>query len=526
MVKKKKKKQNNKSTTLGGHKRVGKKLIPPMVNILGSNFRKARWFYNIFPEILWIAILIHKYGWRKTISDLDEIIKQLYEIIQDNKKKKIFAFISDYTILNDEERKLFLKRLNYNTKCRLEYCLNVITYYYPKCPLNWLSNNKVQDIQATLELGMLKSISKKAIDRSNKFTMELQATVLYLEQRTGKVIYTEDVQPPNLNEISNYPLTEESKRIAASIRADINNLEEFIDKESDWLSYYWTRTLEISSCTYPNIEKREVSKDEDVGRINKIYNTCTILFRDLNKELEEITYKYKLDLRDTKKFEVLTGMLSRNAQFLADLCSNISNLFDPISKIILRCMFETRVRLKWYIKKGKGKDYDEFKEYGLGQEKLLLEHYKNLLDDKRPNKVDLENYCQQIENWINMQNLTMLLPIDLKGKIGEKNLRDMCIELNELNIHRYYLSPFSSYVHGYWNSICKVNLVQCKNPLHGFHFIPQITPRVIDIYILIDAANIYDDCYTLVNSDLFGEDKHSKAIDIFLNNVQLIFNKE
>ena len=52
-------------------------------------------------------------------------------------------------------------------------------------------------------------------------------------------------------EVENYPQTEISKQVAASIRAAVPAFfnEHYYDVNSWWPSYFWNRGIEITPCT-------------------------------------------------------------------------------------------------------------------------------------------------------------------------------------------------------------------------------------------------------------------------------------
>jgi hypothetical protein len=50
------------SRILSDHRKVGKKFIPPMLDI--GVFKDANWKEFILPELLWIALLNEKHGLR------------------------------------------------------------------------------------------------------------------------------------------------------------------------------------------------------------------------------------------------------------------------------------------------------------------------------------------------------------------------------------------------------------------------------------------------------------------------------
>jgi hypothetical protein len=117
----------------------------------------------------------------------------------------------------------------------------------------------------------------------------------------------------------------------------------------------------------------------------------------------------------------------------------------------------------------------KFIEFGLGQEKLFIEHQKkNILENgSDPEKND---YIKALEGWVDSQCLMFLVEVNI-GSWSEMTTRQMAQEANCLDFYRFVYSPFSSGTHSTWQQIAKYNLVQCANPLHKHHLIPHYYNR-------------------------------------------------
>ena len=54
----------NKGNVLSDHKKVGKKFIPPIIDKLGSTFQETSWVKFSIPELVWIALLNYRCGYK------------------------------------------------------------------------------------------------------------------------------------------------------------------------------------------------------------------------------------------------------------------------------------------------------------------------------------------------------------------------------------------------------------------------------------------------------------------------------
>jgi hypothetical protein len=182
-------------------------------------------------------------------------------------------------------------------------------------------------------------------------------------------------------------------------------------------------------------------------------------------------------------------------------------------------MVETEIRLQWLIKCGKEEDFKEYVDFGLGQEKLLVEHYKRISQSDRPDKQMILDDIEQRESWINSQLYSFLLSVDIGGGAQGKDLRTLADEAGLLDLHRLVYSPLSSYVHGHWNSVARLSLSRCLNPLHGGHYLPIMPHRPASMSCPIDAVNYYAECYELAGVGLTGNLTESQAAVNYFTNI-------
>ena len=124
---------------------------------------------------------------------------------------------------------------------------------YPECPLavffdeEWKTNH-VQSKDEALKI--LKMVAEDMLDRRERFGMFVQATAVYLDCATGKMHLPMSMKDFDLNNIADYPHTDESQKMASFVRAAINGYGMLQKKESHntWSDYFWNRGLEISPC--------------------------------------------------------------------------------------------------------------------------------------------------------------------------------------------------------------------------------------------------------------------------------------
>lgn len=179
------------------------------------------------------------------------------------------------------------------------------------------------------------------------------------------------------------------------------------------------------------------------------------------------------DFADAEAREVMAGMLARQISLMRHLsCSPACWNWD-IAPLFLRPMVEVVLNMAWIAKDPNGRSRS-FIAYGLGQEKLQVEHMKATLSGM--DAEDQEEYSKAIEHrehWIAEQCYPYLVEVNV-GSWAESQFK-MAQETGELSLYHHCYAPFSGCVHSMWHHVARYNLDVCKNPLHRHHRIANLT---------------------------------------------------
>ena len=186
--------------------------------------------------------------------------------------------------------------------------------------------------------------------------------------------------------------------------------------------------------------------------------------------LEERWKSIATELYEHEPHEVIGSLLARQATLTIQLASAPQIWNGHIAPLILRCMTDTHITLAWILNDpiNRAKRYIL---YGLGQEKLYIEHLKAGKASGEGSEVD--QIIQVRENWLNSQRHDALTEVDV-GAWSGMNTRDMAEEADCKSLYNYAYLPFSGVVHNMWQHVAIYNLKQCRNPLHKFHRVPTI----------------------------------------------------
>jgi len=231
------------------HRKIGTKFIPPFVDKLGSTFKETSWVKNMIPELVWIALINYRYGYQQG-ADLSLSLAKATKYV--TKSNEWYAPISSFSSLTKSQKDKICSVLSQGNKLdKISVSLSSLNHFYPQCPLEFLYKRKTKaKIKNEILLSELKNTLLGLYVRHSKESTFTQANAIYICFVLGKLKVYKGSALANFPEIEKYPNTEESKKVASSVRASLNGFIglNISGNRTDWPEYFWKRSLEIDKC--------------------------------------------------------------------------------------------------------------------------------------------------------------------------------------------------------------------------------------------------------------------------------------
>jgi|SRR5208337_2822346 len=203
--------------------------------------------------------------------------------------------------------------------------------------------------------------------------------------------------------------------------------------------------------------------------LKDIEKLVTSYVTNVRNELNERWKKWSIDLSNGEMYEVIGALLARHVTLATQLAMAPSMWNDHVAPVILRTMADAYINLAWIFADPSDRAR-KFILYGLGQEKLEVEHRKAQLEAEGED-VKSDPVIKSKEEWLNSQRLDFLTEVNI-GTWSGVDTRSMADEAGCLDFYRYTYSPFCGATHNMWQHVSKYNLVVCPNPLHRYHKMP------------------------------------------------------
>lgn len=244
--------ERHKSTVLDGHKRRGKRFVPPLMQ-LSQLDTSVSYVTHMLPELVWIGLLNREVGYIRSARLLERVFGILEQIINPHTELN-FALSSAFGILGAEEK----ARLRDGLKDAhilelLQSCIAPLNVLYSDFPLSFLGNPRNVPSEDQL-VSTVRECVEETIDKYRTPGIVLNASVvLYLYSRK-RLLFTQDIEIPDFNSVVDAPDSEEAQRAAGMIRSIA--LMVFGQQEIDrsWARHFWDRNAELSRCEFARQE--------------------------------------------------------------------------------------------------------------------------------------------------------------------------------------------------------------------------------------------------------------------------------
>jgi Family of unknown function (DUF5677) len=491
---KKRKKDRKKQGDTGGfgaHKKVGSRLLPPLAQdmpIVVFDFER-----DLLPEHLWIGALVDRHG----IEDAHKPYYRLLDAVDEvwTEDYPPLGLISDFGLVAPEKRAEFKELHRGLIADAFHEPIGRIVAFYSDCPARWLVDEDLLTAEGSLdpevELSRASQLVVKLIAAKDEFAGHSRMLPLGRILKHGKLAFPQGF--PLADALSRYPqdCTEDEKWSVQSMgRMQVNELYHRMDRYSGkaWPKYFWRHNYDLVPCDPVDIPLggSEPVTEEQFDVFAGALGANASATRDY---LDLLSRQARVDLYDPVKDEILLGLLSRSARLYVLLAEDPNLWARDMAGILLRCLAETAISFGYLAKSGKEEDFQRFREYGEGQEKLLMLH----LEESHPEGKSLEGRDAKAIK----RDLGVMAPALLQIELGSwsgKDTRKLASAAGLEHLYRLVFTPGSGDVHGTWASLSKSNLAYCSQALHRFHRLPSFSEPPFFLQVMIAAQDVFETC--------------------------------
>lgn len=463
-------------TVLRDHKRVGKRFVPPILQTVAM--KDAPWLARTLPELIWLGVLVDTYGGEEGIALGRDVAHAAWNFEGESTQTN-FAFASAYTSLTLEQKELIVEALGASGVLpKIEEALQPFFALYPDCPLSFLGKGD----HTPGEPGWVKDLVEQLADRNDQPAMLVQACVPYFLGLEGKLYFVKGVDVPDLEAIAKDFDSEVARRSTGQVRAFVNGCMGFLAENlsDDWPRYFWNRGLALEPVSAASCVDSAAIEDETCLASGLPPEICTYL-KLVREGFDERWQKLPKDAFESEITEAIGALLARQVSVARRIARNPGVWDWHIGPILLRTLVDTHITLAWILADPLSRAR-KFVSFGLGQEKLQIEHLKAV--NAENNDTDIASLIEVRQEWVTAQRYMFLLEVDV-GAWSGMSTRDMAEEVGLQSLYNFAYAPWSSCTHSMWNHVGKFNLRFDGSPLHRYlkaPFDPEFEPQMDVLY--------------------------------------------
>ena len=235
--------------------------------------------------------------------------------------------------------------------------------------------------------------------------------------------------------------------------------------------------------------------------------------------LHSLWERYTPDIYRNEGPDAIAGLVARQATLAVEMAKNPGIWNGNSAPLFLRAMTDTHITLAWILENPdeRGREYIR---YGLGQEKLQLEHLEKERDAIPEEDVDprLEELIEYRRSWLNAQLAEWAIDINV-GSWSGKSTRDMASEAKCESLYKFAYMPFSGAAHSMWQHVGLYNVEQCTRPLHKHHRLPLVLDLAPDADFLYRSAKYVSRTYRAISEKLNINLEVPLPVKFFLDNL-------
>lgn len=488
----------NFQSKLHSHKREGKKLIPPLMQL--RNTKSLSWLNDYMPELIWAALILEACPREKGL----EVFRRFCILCREYQKEANdqgldwrptltgFAGLPE-GVTNNVAIALDSAEVSRDT-------LSPLLLFCDYLP----GKDRWQALIPALQSGYINEAWQKlaiavanVLDHQSQSSTDIRWMIIMFKVMLGKVRFRAGADDEFVEELRLYPNRGDMRSVRPRIRAmEMAFRSGYGEAEvasTGWCDQFWSQCLENTGCMpIPPA----IPTDKQVN-----YEAVLENLEEARRALLDHWTKSLTTSGLNPRHDAVFALGFYSLACLSEICAGPSARFIA-GRLLVRTLTEIRINLAFLVKKRDETMWARFRSYGSGQAKLALLKYEDA--QQRPNLVSAET----LKALANEDFFQEFVSIDL-GSWSGMDLRKMAEQCGVKDDYDRFYGWTSAFVHGQWAAARDSVMATCGNPLHRAHRGPMPIQRPME--------NCTPDAVALVNSILSSIDECYPGLEFRLH---------
>ncbi len=467
--------ERNARRVLSDHIQDGKTFTPPLMAL--GNVSEYSWFEDMLPDFLWVSLMLgRRSDWNAVHSALDVLDR-----FAPDGRAVVDGRLSSFSLIEPKKRDEARRALQADAPHALPTSLGDAIGLYQMCPARWLYEDwlEANEPDESVALPLLRSFIEEHPDKRGVRETRLRMAALARHVIHQKIVHSGSAL---FELMPRYPtgLTADKRlqveSVARSMWSGIHmSLRDKQPSCVSWPRDFWAHNRQLTGCVYsidePAPQMPVDEKDDGPIHVESPLILSEILgvfdaLDQLGTRLRDEQLNAFRETNEDETAEVLFGFASRMYRVFYEFIQRPSSWSPATAGYFLRALLDARIVSAWLISRNDPELIAAYREYGLGQLKLLKEHIEADLDDADDPQV--QGMLEHIDARVNFEREDWAQSVNV-GSFSGVSIRRMAIEADLKREYDLGYAPLSSESHGEWPAVRDHDTVECVEALHGRH---------------------------------------------------------
>lgn len=239
------KKSNHKGKILQDHKKVGQKLIPPLMQLV--NMKEVSFQKDTLPCLIWMSAIFLRNKDQKAVHNIVDFLTKCADFSEEDESFN-FALFNDFNKLNFAEKQRIINVLSLDLLSFMRKSLEHQYLLFNNYPLAFIFDGYTCKVDKERAIELLKEDVSSLLNRYSMHSTKVQTTVVYSMALAGKIVLSSNIDIPNFNSIFIEPESLESQKVASFVRS-ILNLGNLCNEDNSWSKLFWQQCFDMEGCS-------------------------------------------------------------------------------------------------------------------------------------------------------------------------------------------------------------------------------------------------------------------------------------